>query len=339
MTEEQTYNLIHRFLASEAAAAESRELEAWLDTSAENRLIFDDAEKLWRKIGAPQPQSVPPFEAIWQTLESTLDADARKTSATIIPITRARQKILFGKVNHHRWLAAAAVLIILVGVAFVYQRIFNAEDWQVYATRNAERLPVILPDGSRAELNAASQIRFRAASFDTLRALTLVGQAFFEIRSNGNPFVVNTENAQVRVLGTSFDVRARHQKTQVMVQTGKVSLQTLGAPEEHVVVLTPGQMSFVDKLAMPIAPIAIDSIFIAAWRQQRLVFDNTPLAEIAAELQRVYDVEIKIAGSELQTLAITGTFEQQPVTEVLNSLCLALHLSYSGSKGKYVISR
>jgi ferric-dicitrate binding protein FerR (iron transport regulator) len=124
-----------------------------------------------------------------------------------------------------------------------------------------------------------------------------------------------------------------------MVQTGKVSLQTIGAPGEHVVVLTPGQMSFVDKLAMPIAPIAIDSIFIAAWRQQRLVFDNTPLAEIAAELQRVYDVEIKIAGSELQTLAITGTFEQQPVTEVLTSVCLALHLNYSGSNGKYVISR
>lgn len=339
MTEEQSYNLIHRYLAGEASEAESRELEAWLNASAENRLIFDEAEKLWRKIGAPQPHNVPPFEAFWQSLESKLEAEAGKTSATIIPLVRAQRKIFSGKVNYYRWLAAAAVLIFLVGATFIYQRIFKAEDWQTYTTQNAERLRVILPDGSQVELNAASQIQFLAAGFDTLRAVTLSGQAFFEIRPNGNPFVVNTENAQVRVLGTSFDVRARHQRTQVMVQVGRVSLQTVGAPVEKGVVLAPGQMSFVDKLAMPIAPIAIDSIFIAAWRQQRLVFENTPLSEIAAELQRVYDVEIQIADHELHTLAITGTFERQPVTEVLTSLCLALHLNYSGSNGKYVISR
>lgn len=341
MTEEQSNNLIHRYLAGEAAEAESRQLETWLNASAENRLLFDEAEKLWRKIDAPQPQSVPSFEAFWQNLESKLEAGAEKTSATIVPLGRARQKILFGKGNYNRWLAAAAVLILLVGVTFIYQRVFKAEDWQTFATRNAERLPLILPDGSHVELNSASQIQFRAAGFDTLRIVTLSGQAFFEVNpdASGRPFVVRTENAQVRVLGTSFDVRARHQKTQVMVQTGKVALQTLTAPEENAVVLMPGQMSFVDKQALPITPIAIDSIFIAAWRQQRLVFDNTPLAEIAAELQRVYDVEIKIANRELQSLAITGTFERQPVTEVLASLCLTLHLKYAGSNGKYVISR
>jgi ferric-dicitrate binding protein FerR (iron transport regulator) len=250
-----------------------------------------------------------------------------------------RQKILFGKVNDYRWLAAAAVLIILAGAALIYQKAFKAEDWRTIATRNAEHLPVILPDGSRVELNAASQIRFRAAGFDTLRAVRLIGQAFFEIKPNGHRFVVTTENAQVHVLGTSFDVRARQQKTQVTVQTGKVSLQTLNTPMEDAVVLSPGQMSYVDKLSLPIEPIAIDSMSIAAWRQQRLVFDNTPLAEIAAELQRVYDVEIKIADRELQPLAITGTFEQQPLTDILASLCLTLHLKYTGSDGKYVISR
>jgi len=339
MTEEQSYNLIHRYLAGETAEAESRQFEAWLDASAKNRLLFDEAEKLWRKIAAPQPQSVPRFEAFWQNLEGRLDAEAEKPLATIIPLARARQKILFGKISYNRWLAVAAVLIILVGATFIYQTAFKTEDWQTFATRNAERLPVILPDGSHVELNAASQLRFRTAGFDTLRAVTLVGQAFFEARPNEHPFVIHTENAQVRVLGTSFDVRARHQKTQVMVQTGSVSLQTLGAPAEHAVVLTPGQMSFVDKLAMPVKPIAIDSMFIAAWRQQRLVFDNTPLAEIAAELQRVYNVEIKIADRELQTLAITGTFEQQPVAEVLASLCLTLHLKVVGANGKYVITR
>jgi len=339
MTEEQSYNLIHRYLTGETAEAESRQLEAWLDASAKNRLLFDEAEKLWRKIDTPQPHSVPSFEAFWQTLESKLDAGTGKTSATIIPLARARQRILFGRAYDARWLAAAAVLIILVGATFIYQRVFKAEDWQTFATRNAERLPVILPDGSHVELNAASQIQFQAASFDTLRIVKLSGQAFFEVNPNDHPFVVHTENAQVRVLGTSFDVRARHQKTQVMVQTGKVSLQTLTATVENAVLLTAGQMSFVDKLAMPIRPIAIDSILIAAWRQQRLVFDNTPLAEIAAELQRVYNVEIKIADFELQTLAITGTFEQQLVTEVLASLCLTLHLKVAGANGKYVISR
>lgn len=338
MTEEHSYNLIHRNLAGETAEAESRELETWLNVSAQNRSIFDETEKLWRKIESPQPQSVPSFEVFWHNLETTLEPKTGKTSATTIPLTGARQKRLLGSVYDARWLAAA-VLIILVGVTLIYQRVFKAEVWQTFATRHAERLPVVLPDGSQVELNAASQIRFRVSGFDTLRAVRLMGQAFFEIKPDGRPFEIQTENAQVRVLGTSFDVRARHQKTQVMVQTGKVSLQALGSPAEDAVVLAPGHMSFVDKLALPIAPVAIDSLFIAAWRQQRLVFDNTSLAEIAAELQRVYDVEIKIPDRELQALAITGTFDRQPVTEVLASLCLTLHLKYAGFNGKYIISR
>jgi ferric-dicitrate binding protein FerR (iron transport regulator) len=196
-----------------------------------------------------------------------------------------------------------------------------------------------LPDGSHVELNAASRLQFRTDGFDTLREVTLVGQAFFDVESNGLPFTVNTENAAIRVLGTSFDVRARQQKTQVVVQTGKVSLQTVNGTMEDAVVLAAGQMSYVDKMALPIKPIAVDSLFIAAWRQQRLVFDNTPLAEIAAELQRVYDVEIEIVDPELQTLAITGTFEQQPVTDILASVCLTLHLKYESADGKYLISR
>lgn len=341
MTEEQAYILIHRHLAGETSPAERRQLEAWLNTSAENRVIFDEAERIWRKIDAPQPENVPPFEEFWQKLESRLAAETEKAPATILSLEKARQRRFPGSAGSARWLAAAAVLIILVGATFMYQRIFKTEGQRVYATRNAERLPVILPDGSRIELNAASELRFRDSTFDTLRLVTLIGQAFFEVTpsASGLPFVVRTENAEIRVLGTSFDVRSRHQKTQVMVQTGKVSLQTLAAAPERMVVLTAGQMSFVEKSVSPIAPVAIEASLIAAWRQRRLVFENTPLLEIAAELQRAYDVEITIADPELQALAITGTFEQQPVTDILASLCLTLRLKYTGSNRKYVISR
>jgi ferric-dicitrate binding protein FerR (iron transport regulator) len=341
MTEEQAYILIHRHLAGEASPAERRQLEAWHNASEENRIIFDEAGKIWRKIDAPQPENVPPFEGFWQKLESKLAAETKKAPATILSLEKARQGRFFGSVSSTRWLAAAAVLIILVGATFMYQRILKTAGQRVYATRNAERLPVILPDGSRIELNAASELRFWDSTFDTLRLVTLIGQAFFEVTPGaaGLPFVVRTENAEIHVLGTSFDVRARNQNTQVVVQTGKVSLQTLTAPPESSVVLAAGQMSFVDKSALPIAPITIDSRFIAAWRQQKLVFDNTPLVEIVAELQRVYDVEITITDRELQALAITGAFDQQPVTDILASLCLTLHLKYSGSNGKYLISR
>ena len=339
MTEEHGYNLIHRFLAGEASDAEGRRLETWLETSPGNRQIFDEAEALWRKIDTPQPRNVPSFEAFWQKLESKLETGY--ASATTIPVTRARQNRPWSRGNYTRWLAAAAILTVLLGAAVIYQRLFKAEAWQTYATQNAERRSVILPDGSHIELNAASQIRVDAAGFDTLRMVTLIGQAFFEVtpEGSGRPFVVRTENAQIRVLGTSFDVRARDARTQVMVHTGRVALRALAAPPESLVVLTGNQMSYVDKLALPLAPLTIESKLIAAWRQRKLVFDHTPLAEIAAELQRVYDVDIKIGDQELQTLAITGTFEQQPVTDILASLCLTLHLKYTRANGKYVISR
>jgi ferric-dicitrate binding protein FerR (iron transport regulator) len=341
MTEEQAYILIHRHLAGEASPAERRQLEIWLNTSAENRTIFDEAEKIWHKLNAPQPENVPSFDEFWQKLEGRLAAETKPATATIVSLEKAQQRKFLRSAGSTRWLAAAAVLIILVGAAIMYQRIFKTTGRRVYATRNAERLPVILPDGSRIELNAASELRFRDSTFDTLRLVELIGQAFFEVTPSaaGLPFALRTGNAEIRVLGTSFDVRARNQKTQVMVQTGKVALQALSAPAQSAVVLTAGQMSLVEQSALPTAPISVDATLIAAWRKQKLVFDSTPLAEIAAELQRVYDIEITIADRELESLAITGTFEQQPVTDILASLCLALHLKYSGSDGKYVISR
>ena len=338
MDQTHYYNLINRFLAQEVTKAESQELETWLQSSEKNRQIFDQAQKLWKRMATPEPDAMPPFEQFWQGLEQKID---EKTPARVLSLESAQppkqiKKYWFSTVPT-RWLVAAAILLIVVGGSLIYRVGLLSESVSVYITQNAQRKSIDLPDGSQIELNAASELRFE--DLDTLRMVRLAGQAFFEVEPDGRPFVIQTENAKIRVVGTSFDVRARDQQTRVVVAEGRVSFNNLKDSSETAILLTAGQLSAVKETWLPSKPIAVLSHLVAAWRKHKLVFEAAPLREIIQELERVYDVKIMLADNALSDLTITGIFEQQPVEDILNDLCLTLNLKHKIIHHDYVISK
>lgn len=335
MDETHYYILINRFLGGETTEKEKHELDAWLDASEENQRIFDEAEKLWHKVSVPQPDKTLPFEEFWQRLESELEIERVETPANVVPLKLAKQKHARSTPVSFRWLAVAAMLLLVVGVSFFYRVVLKSEADHVYVTKNAERLPVQLSDGSYVELNSASELRFEDS--ETLRSVTLVGQAFFQVEPDKRPFVVLTANAEIRVVGTSFDVRVRNQHTRIAVEEGKVAFSSF---DDHpAVFLTTGQVSVVNQNFAPSKPVSVSYEHIGGWRQQKIVFEDTPLVEIIEELERVYDVEIIIDDTGLWRLAVTGVFEQQPIEEILSAICLTLNLKYRVRGEGYIISR
>jgi len=98
-------------------------------------------------------------------------------------------------------------------------------------------------------------------------------------------------------------------------------------------------VSVVNQNFAPSKPVAVSYEHISGWRQQKIVFEDTPLVEIIEELERVYDVEIIIDDTGLSRLAVTGVFEQQPIEEILSAICLTLNLKYRVRGEGYIISR
>jgi len=343
MDKNQQYILINRFLTGDISESENDQLQNWLQESVENQKIFDEVEKIWSNINTPEPDTIPPFEEFWSKLNCQLETSGQRQKASILSMKKPFPKIdmlsLFGGQIKIGAIAAAAMLILLFGGYGLYQKIFKAINFQIYITQNSERVEQRLPDGSKVNLNSASEIKFAKDSFDSIRTIQLTGQAFFEVIPSGRPFFVQTKNAQIQVLGTSFDVRARDLQTRVIVKQGKVALLSKALPADSAVVLTTNEMSFCQGNDSPTSPTQVEADYILGWIENRIVFDNTPLKEIVGELQRIYDVKIRIELTVSDELSISGEFEQEPLEEILSSVCLALDLNYVYKNGVYLISK
>lgn len=335
MNEEPYYNLIIRYLCGEATAEEQKLLEKWRNASGENQKIFSDVQQLWQQAPPDLPERMPDLDHEWQETAAKLGLRATKGSARILQMKpRPASRTPFSGVR--RTLAVAAVFtLIVLGVLF-----FNTQldQQQRLATENAQQLQVNLPDGSLVHLNSGSEIRFPKDFTDSVRRVQLHGEAFFEVARDGRPFVVVTENAEVRVLGTAFNVWARLRQTKVTVKEGRVALRGTDSAQKSEVVLSANQLSFVKDNLDPTPPRTVDAEQLIGWLNGKLVFDKMSLAEIVAELEHVYDIEIALADASLRDTTLTGIFNKKPVTSILSSICLALNLRFDLEDGTYIIS-
>lgn len=342
MQEAQYESLINRFLAGEATERESQELKAWLQASPEHEQVFAEAEALWQNTTAPEPAYVPAFEDFWQKIEARLDEEEAPAHARVIRLNRQTagqiKAWVFDDKRKLRWMAAAAVLLIMIGSAALYENLVNGNALQTCSTQNAQRLRVLLPDGSQVELNAVSEIKFSKSFADSIRLVMFSGHGYFEVTPDRRPFIVQTENAQVRVLGTKFDLKSRRRKTQLVVEEGVVALRSAAAAAESSVILRGNEMSLCLDYLPPQNPERVNAAHWLGWLRNKFVFEKMPLQEAVEELQRFYDFEIRLADPELGKLTITGEFEQEPLEEILSVICRALNLKYRHDGRMYFIS-
>ena len=208
----------------------------------------------------------------------------------------------------HRWryrLAAALGTLL----AFAGSALWFHQQHGVYATETAEQRTVTLEDGSRIELNARSQVRVRYSK--TARSIELLeGQALFQVaKDKERPFVVQSGSAEVRAIGTQFDVYRRGGSTTVTVVEGIVTVipavtthsasgaSTLAAGDQAVV--TPEGDAY---------PRHANVIAATAWTRGELEFEETPLPEAADEFNRYNPRRMVLDSAGLETIRISGVY-------------------------------
>lgn len=154
-----------------------------------------------------------------------------------------------------------------------------------------------LSDGSRIHMNADSKLVYPITFHGKTREVTLDGEAFFEIASNKEkPFHVRTNNNEVVVLGTRFNIRSYQEETlsYITLVEGRVRLQDGHDNPE----LTPGMQGISDGMATRVRSVNVEDFI--NWKNGLFVFQNENLEAVAAKISRWYDIEIEIASSAKQ---------------------------------------
>jgi transmembrane sensor len=216
------------------------------------------------------------------------------------------------------------LLALLLGVGLWAVPYYRSTD--TISTRTANRQTLALSDGSRADLNAQTQLKIDFRYGRRLVHLT-EGEAFFTVAKDAeHPFLVETPAGTVQVTGTQFNVRLSSDKSaEVTLLEGSVAISTPGAGSSRVheispVALAPGeQVTLADgrpDLRM-LTPSALESV--TAWRDGRLILDELTVAEAAARMSRYHGKRINV-DPEAGTVRLGGSCPLDDLPSFLQSL-------------------
>ena len=210
-----------------------------------------------------------------------------------------------------------------------------------YATAAGGNMRVPLADGSVMMLNTSSAAD--VAFTDVARVVTLdEGEAFFDVAPDAaRPFVVNAAHAVVRVVGTSFNVRAVSDETIVSVAAGVVEIGTPSATGEggETVTLAAGEEAVIGAETGVEAISVFDPAMFASWRRGVVYYDNEPLVSVLADLNRYYAAPIGLADPGLKTVPVTGGFDITNQEVAVEALTIALSLQAErDASGRIILS-
>ena len=219
----------------------------------------------------------------------------------------------------------AAILFIPLLFGFMGYLIFtNLTSQQVsYAEIQCPlgmRTQFVLPDGSSGFLNNGSKLKY-SIPFSNSREVQLLGEAFFDVVKNGKPFHVKTDNLDVQVMGTTFNVIAYENDAteEVILQTGKVNI-TSSVNGKNLSHLIPDQQLIYVKESKEYLVKSVDANQFTAWREGKLIFRNEGLEDVAKRISRWYNVDVIIADSQLRNYTFHATFMNHSLEEVLQLL-------------------
>lgn len=215
------------------------------------------------------------------------------------------------------------VLFLLGQLWYVDKRIdlFAGTSYEEVYVPKGERMQLVFQDGSKALLNAETRIKYPRKFGFSQRKVELEGEAFFEISPNkGRPFVVDLKEVNVKVLGTTFNVKAYPADPDIFVtlETGKVELAD---NISRLAYLKPGEKATYNRetgVCKISRPENIEQN--SAWKRNQIMFHNTPLPEVITILSRRYDVQFEVTDSAVLHYTYTLTSTNQKLGPILKDL-------------------
>jgi len=314
--EESIHTLMIRYIQGTATQAELEELTAWRK-KGDNETIFQEITQLWKSSTPPKAVKVD-IQKSWDRF-NTLNQ----------PIKKLYIRSVFMRI--------AALLIIGLGSLYIFFGNYQSSQNDLTTiTTNNEKKEIQLADGTQIWLAPHSSLTYKNQFDNNLRAVTLNGQAFFEVIRNENaPFQIIANQSQIKVLGTSFNVNSNHAKTEVTVASGKVAFSP--ASSTNSVLLHPGERGTLDYVSGELSKGMNTDINFQSWFTGQFVFNNTPLHQVIEKLNEYYQIPIEIK-SKNDGCLLTSVFNNQSQQEILDELEIALGIIYSQDSTGIIIT-
>jgi len=285
-TQDQALAWFARLQDSKVSQRDLAEFADWLAASPAHQTAYDKVAQLWQS--------------------PALNAALSQYAA--IPLPPRQQRL-----RPQRWAAAACIVLASGWLASASGFI---ERWQADAvTATGEQRRIVLSDGSAVTLKTDTVLAFNTTA-ERRGVKILSGEAYFEVQPDKTrPFIVETKQGTARVVGTRFSVKTGD-ATQVDVESGIV---VCAGQEGDSRQLTAGQhVSIASQGVAAVADINIGRAF--AWLNGRLIFQDQPLAEVIAELDRYHPGAIVITDAKLAQTRVTGNYKLEDTAAIIRAL-------------------
>ena len=307
-----TEKLIQKFIENNVSSLEREQVLLWIKESEENQKRYSQLKAVH----------------VAKTLENSKEI----TPSAYTSFSKRRQRK-----SNLRYIPYAAIMIIALTLGYVFitqNKLSEAQQNTELATQTIINTSnttktVQLPDGSTVTLQLDSKLVFPNTFNDSIRSVTLIGEGLFDIVHNEQkPFIVKTEDFNVKVLGTVFNVKSyqNDMQTETTLLSGKVELVS---KETASIILAPSQKAIFKKEKKEIEVEKVKEEDIAAWKKGAIVFNSTPMQQVALDLERKYNVNIHIKSAHLLQYEYTGTFNNLTIEEILKLLTISSPIHYS----------
>ena len=282
------------------------------------------------------------MDTVWEEMEedevSSLQHQQYREEARLLLSRIRKPEKRFSIIPYLRYVAIVAVILSIGWGGFRLIR-SNQEKVLTYTevhVKNGEHKRVILPDGTSVTLNAGSYLRYPREFITDVRRIEMNGEAFFEVtRDEEKPFLIHTKDADVKVLGTSFNVKAFDMDEQltVSVQTGKVQVDL----PEAMMRLLPDEQFVMDKTKGEFQKRNEDARLSTVWIKGGLYFNRTPIRTVVNELVRMYNRTIEFAPGAEYDDYIYGEHDNKSLEAVLKSIQYSTDIKYRIENDKIVL--
>jgi transmembrane sensor len=301
-------DLIIKILNNAASPFEEERLRRWREEAPQNEEYFQEMIRVW-DLTAPEPvvpsSGPPPVEEILAAAPIVFPTEETPAER---PTRKKNPWMTWG-------LLAATVAAVSLGIRAVGP--FGPDPAAIHRAAAGENPTVTLGDGSFVRLAEGSTLREWAV--EGRREVSLEGRAFFAVaRDETNPFVIRARSGEVTVLGTRFQVDTGEGQVETVVVEGLVRVSN----DEGSVEVAAGSRARMKEGEEPMVEEVEDALSLLDWEDGALLFQATPLTDVAAEVSRHYGRPLRIQGSELGRRRVTAWFQGEPFEAVAESICV-----------------
>lgn len=317
--------IIKYLMDDELTKQELEEFNQWVEVP-NNRALLTRIQQVWFQ-GGQSPEQIK--NQVWGELKSKVNdsTNHENIESTII---------------QPQWMRMARVAAVMVFAFFLGYMVHEYSQQPETVKEIVERMiiekhtqfgekkTVFLPDGSAVKMNAGSYLTYPKSFEGDIREVTLEGEAFFDVKKNPNkPFIVHFNNLDVRVKGTSFNIRSYSDEaeTQVAVKTGAVLVTSANGSAEFLLERSDILTNYKASESFQKNKINNEDL-IFGWKDRRLVFEEASLVYVIGELERWYGVRFDVKLDQMPAEKFNGKYQNPTIEQVMLSLSYAYKLKY-----------